>query len=99
MWSHAIAIVSIAAFFGIASVAGADDSDRKKQPGVPPTDLQDGPRSGSQNSGSTGWTGGGGGSSHMGVTQEGSPGSGQPEVAKGLDLKTGTGGPNTKARK
>jgi hypothetical protein len=64
------------------------DCDPNKQ-AASPSQPKEGPNSGSQNLGSTGWTGGEG-TTRMGVTDEGPPGSGHPEIAKGLDPKNDT---------
>ncbi|MGA7328288.1 MAG: hypothetical protein WBX25_28315 [Rhodomicrobium sp.] len=88
MRSYLPIALSIAILAGTGT-AFANDSNAKSQPGVPPTGLQDGPNSGTQNMGSTGWTGGEG-STRMGVTDEGPRGSGQPAVVKGLDPKKAT---------
>jgi hypothetical protein len=95
--------LSAAILLGSAIAALAQGPDDRRQPGVAPTPSKIGPASGSQNIGSTGWTGGEG-SSHMDATQEGPPGSGQPEGAKGHDLKGGdpqkdTGQPRGKESK
>ncbi len=92
MLSYLPIALSIAILAGTGT-AFATDSDAKSQPGMPSTGLQDGPNSGTQNMGSTGWTGGEG-STRMGVTDEG--GSGQPAVVKGLDPKKAT---NSRASK
>jgi hypothetical protein len=71
---------------GVPALVQADEPSHKedKTPGTPKNELKDGPDSGSQNMGSTGWTGGRG-QTYTGVTTEGPPESNQPETAKGLD--------------
>jgi hypothetical protein len=84
--------LSAVILLGSAIAVPAQGYDDRRQPGVAPTQSKVGPASGSQNMSSTGWTGGEG-STHMDVTHEGPPESGQPEVAKGHDLKGGKGQP------
>jgi hypothetical protein len=86
MGSYFVRVLGFAVLLGIGSTANAQDSNQKQRPDVPLTAPKDGPSSGPQNMGSTGWTGGEG-KSHTGVTEQGPPESGQPELAKGLDLK------------
>jgi hypothetical protein len=84
MSRYLIVLLSSAILLATAVAVRAQDSESKRQPGVPLTKPVEGPASGSQNAGSTGWTGGAG-STQMGVTSEGRPESNQPEVVKGLD--------------
>jgi hypothetical protein len=98
MRRYTVAVLPVLLALVAGNAAFGQDTDPKKRPGVPMTPTQDGPKSGSRNMGSTGWTGGEG-STQMGVTEEGPPGSGQPEVAKGLDPLKDKDRPRVKAGK
>ena len=94
MRNNFVAVLSAAVLIaiGVPALVQADEQSHDKQshkedktqPGAPKNEMKDGPGSGSQNMGSTGWTGGEG-TSWTGVTAEGRPESNQPETAKGLD--------------
>jgi hypothetical protein len=98
MRGKAAIVFSAAILLGTAIGAVGQDVNDKKRPDTPPTDLKEGPHSGSENMGTTGWTGGAG-TSRMGVTEDGPQGSDHPQVAKGLDPtkdKTTTASPPRK---
>src|SRR6202012_6052041 len=86
-----------AALIGIGTAAYGQSADTsgqgcqaKAQPTEPATAPKDSSTSGSQNMGSTGWTGGKGVNASDDGPSKGS-GSYQPETAKGLDLKKDAG--------